>query len=91
MSNFELDSILTAYFNDYKNTWEQTRLIAYVTASCFASKELTPQDIIKFNWETKPQETITPEEIEQRKQAMFNRLKENFDPTKIALPKDITS
>jgi len=75
MSSFELDSILISINNNYKNVWEQTRFIAYIQASCFATKDLKPTDLIKFNWDTELTENqnniISIEEIEIRKQAML--------------------
>jgi hypothetical protein len=89
MSPFELDAILTQYFNIYKNHWEQTRFISYITASCFASKQLTPQDIIKFSWDVEDQpEQLTPEQIEARKTAMFKHLQNNYHNSKPAKLKD---
>lgn len=80
MNQFELEAILNQYFNQYKNQWEQVRFISYVTASCQSTKQLAPQDIIKFDWE-KEVEKVSPEEIEKRKKELLDfateRIKNN--------------
>lgn len=67
----ELDAVLNQFSNNYKNQWEQVRFISYIQASCFASKGLKPQDLIRFTWEQEQQEILTPEEFEVRKKQML--------------------
>lgn len=42
----------------YKDSWEQSRMIAYIIAQCNSTKKLNPADIMKFYWE-KPDEDVT--------------------------------
>ncbi|MEG0796688.1 MAG: hypothetical protein RR397_09335 [Odoribacter sp.] len=52
MLSYELDAIIEGYQNKHKQSWEQARLIAYVTAQVNSSKKLNPSDIITFNWDS---------------------------------------
>lgn len=72
MQPYELAPLLDANYNRYKNQWEQVRFITYVQAQTQSDKKLTPQDIIRFNWEQEEVEEVTPEELQQRKQAMLD-------------------
>lgn len=51
MQFYELDSILDSYYMRNKDSWEQARLIAYMTARVNSKGDLSPTDIIKFHWE----------------------------------------
>lgn len=86
MSYFEVDAALNGYFNQYKNNWEQTRLIAYITASCYASKQLKPTDIIKFSWDIDEEVKISPEELQQRKDEMLKHVQQVYSNKNISTP-----
>jgi hypothetical protein len=71
MSFFEADMLLMQYYKQYKNTWEQTRLIAYYCAAPFTKIKL--KDVIPFSWDSEDKhEEIPPEELEQRKQYLID-------------------
>jgi hypothetical protein len=71
MTWFELDAVLQQYYNQYKNQWEQTRLVAYYCAAPFAKLSMT--DIIRFAWDKKESD-IKPEELQQRKEVLLQAL-----------------
>ena len=57
MEFYEIDSLLDSYYLKHKDSWEQARLIAYMTAQVNSKNTLQPEDIIKFSWEK--EETTT--------------------------------
>mgnify|MGYP005901341263 CR=1 FL=1 len=61
MQFYELNTILSSLNKSIKNTWEQTRMIAYTIAQCNSTKQLKPTDILKFDWDNNDhkQEIIT--------------------------------
>lgn len=51
MQFYEIDSLLDSYYLKHKDSWEQARLIAYMTAQVNSKNTISPEDIIKFHWE----------------------------------------
>lgn len=48
---YEVRSLLQySYYRD-KESWEQSRLIAYITAQTQSTKRMKPTDIMTFPWE----------------------------------------
>jgi hypothetical protein len=78
MQVYELYPLLNNIFNKNKESWEQTRLIAYLIAQTNSTKHLKPSDILKFGWdcnETEEKETsISNEEITRLKNKATNYL-----------------
>ena len=67
---YELNTILSSLNKSVKNTWEQTRMIAYIIAQCNSSKQLKVTDILKFDWDNDnhdKQEIITQEDVARLK------------------------
>jgi hypothetical protein len=62
MSASEVDAIITAYNNTYKNTWEQFRYVAFINAAVNSDKINKPQDLLKFSWEADEKPALTKEE-----------------------------
>jgi hypothetical protein len=51
MQMYEVRSLLQySYYRD-KESWEQSRLIAYITAQTQSTKRIKPTDIMTFPWE----------------------------------------
>lgn len=51
-----------------RESWEQTRIVAYVIAQANSTKDLEPSDVLCFPWdekEEKGQTTVTDEEMER--------------------------
>lgn len=51
MSSQEYDVVIKSYNEAYRNSWEQTRFIAYVIAASFSEKIKKLQDVLKFTWD----------------------------------------
>lgn len=66
MQMYELPALLNNLYKRNKDSWEQTRLIGYITAQVNSTKKLNITDIIKFGWEAEVKETgISNAEIER--------------------------
>lgn len=48
---YEVKAIMDYEYLSHKDSWEQSRLIAYMVAQCNSTKQLQLQDILKFYWE----------------------------------------
>ena len=72
MQPYELAIICESLHLRVKDSWEQARMIAYVTAQVNSTKKMKPTDIIAFGWE---------KESEQPKQ-IINYTKEDFERIK---------
>lgn len=80
MKPYELSIICDSLHLRHKESWEQARMIAYITAQANSKKKLKPTDIIKFEWD-KTQEkkesshTYTFDEVEKIKAVALEREK----------------
>ena len=83
MKPYELQIICESLHLRTKDSWEQSRLIAYLIAQTNSKKKLKPTDVIKFPWENDKQETqatkqnkpLTLEDVEQIKLLALQREK----------------
>ena len=71
MSGFEVEALLNGHFEHYKNTWEQVRMLCYITAQCQSTKPIKPQDILSFAWDS-VESNVHPDNIEDLKKNMAN-------------------
>jgi hypothetical protein len=62
MQFYEVDSLLDSYYLKHKDSWEQARLIAYMTARVNSKGDLSPDDIMKFHWEKDDKPIINEQE-----------------------------
>ena len=51
MQMYEVRAIMKYQHLAQKDSWEQSRMIAYITAQCNSTKKLNPSDIISFQWD----------------------------------------
>lgn len=51
MQMYELEPLMSNIHKKNKESWEQTRLLAYITAQVNSTKKLKPTDIISFSWD----------------------------------------
>lgn len=72
MSAYEIMSIMEYSYYKERETWEQTRLLAYLLAQTHSSKKLKLTDIMEFEWELKAQmeqqykgTTVTEEDVKE--------------------------
>ena len=70
MEMFEIRSIIKHKHLKYKESWEMTRFVAWITAQVNSTKQIELQKVLKFPWEKETEEknTITKEEIEALKE-----------------------
>lgn len=74
---YEIKTLLANSYQINRDSWEQTRLIAYIMAQTNSKKRLKPTDILSFPWEEEQKEhikTISDSDI-QRLQNRANYLK----------------
>lgn len=66
MEMFEIRSIIKHKHLKYKESWEMTRFIAWITAQVNSTKHIELHKVLKFPWEkdTEEKNSITKEEIE---------------------------
>ena len=55
---YELEPLVSSIYRKNKESWEQTRLLAYITAQVNSTRKLQPSDIVSFSWD---EETTTGE------------------------------
>ena len=57
-----------------RNSWEQTRLLAYIGAQTHSTKKLDITDIIQFKWDEKQQKNIeiSTEDVKRLKEKAKN-------------------
>lgn len=71
MEFYEIDSLLDSYYLKHKDSWEQARLIAYMTAQVNSKNTLQPEDIIKFSWEKDDKTTTKSVGVLSREEQLF--------------------
>ena len=57
-----------------RNSWEQTRLLAYISTQTHSTKKLDITDIIQFKWDEKQQKNIeiSTEDVNRLKEKAKN-------------------
>ena len=87
---YEVQNLLECIPYADRPQWEQTRLKIFSTASMFSKSQLSVRDIMKFPWESEPDEpepdTAPPTDTERerlKRQAdqIIKNMKENPDGT----------
>lgn len=53
MQEYEIEPMMKYLWKKNKQAWERTRLEGYITAQVNSSKKITPNDIVKFDWDKK--------------------------------------
>lgn len=69
-------------YSDYssRDSWEQSRLVAYLIAQVNSTKKLRPTDILKFKWDDEEHIGISNDEIERlRNKAKTYEQNKNID------------
>lgn len=59
MQQYEIKPLVKYLHLKNKESWEQTRLLGYITAQGNSTKKLKPTDIIKFPWDEQGKESDT--------------------------------
>jgi hypothetical protein len=66
MSSIEMYWLSEASFNNYKEDWERTRQICFITALSAGSNIKNSRQLMPFPWDIQP-EPLTPQQIEDSK------------------------
>jgi len=77
----EFNALQKYYNNKNREDWERLRLIGYWIIQSQSTKALTPQDIIRFEWEK--EEELTGEEIREIAINELERVKPLFNGKEI--------
>lgn len=76
MNFYEIEALLDNLWMKNKESWEQTRVQAYITAQTQSTKKIDMNDMMSFPWEKKVEKVEdTPEDIEM----MMKEMKEMED------------
>ena len=51
MQMYELEPLISNLHRKDRNSWEQARMISYIIAQTNSTKQLSPTDIMKFDWD----------------------------------------
>lgn len=71
MKFYEIEALLENLWMKNKESWEQTRVQAYITAQTQSTKKIDMNDMMSFPWEKKVEKVEdTPEDIEMMRKEM---------------------
>lgn len=71
MKFYEIEALIENLWMKNKESWEQTRVQAYITAQTQSTKKIDMNDIMSFPWEKKVEKVEdTPEEIDMMRKEM---------------------
>lgn len=71
MNFYEIEALLENLWMKNKESWEQTRVQAYITAQTQSTKKIDMNDMMSFPWEKKVEKIEdTPEDIEMMRKEM---------------------
>lgn len=71
MNFYEIEALLENLWMKNKESWEQTRVQAYITAQTQSTKKIDMNDMMSFPWEKKVEKVEdTPEDIEMMMKEM---------------------
>ena len=74
MQMYEVKAVLESLQYKNKTSWEQARMISYIIAQTNSTKQLSPTDIMKFDWdEAKEKDTSISKDDIARLQAKANQ------------------
>lgn len=62
MELYEVKAVMDYEYLAYKDSWEQSRLVAYMIAQTNSTKRLKLTDILEFQWEDKNADTAISNE-----------------------------
>lgn len=80
MEMYEVRGLLKFQYYGAREDWEQTRLIAYMTAAVNSKKKLRLTDIMKFPWEEETSDAntdISNSDVERLRKKAEQYLKNN--------------
>lgn len=75
---YEIQPLINNIHKKNKDSWEQTRLLGYITAQIGSTKKLKLTDILQFPWDEDQEDSntsITDSDIERLRSKAKNYLK----------------
>ena len=72
MKFYEIEALIENQWMKDKESWEQTRLQAYITAQVNSTKKIEMSDLLTFPWE----KDIKVEDTQEDKEALMKEIKE---------------
>lgn len=72
MERYEIEALIENRWRKNRESWEQARILGYVTAQCQFTKPLNPKDILTFPWEK--MEVV--QDTQEERDALFKEMKE---------------
>lgn len=80
MTQQQVQAVLNRYYSHYKDTWEQTRFIAYVSAKVAGAGFKQPSDLMKFTWDTEEAApVINKQELADTRAYFMEMMKDKSD------------
>lgn len=73
MQIYEIEALVENIWMKSKESWEQARLQAYVTAQCQSTKKMEIKDLMTFPWENADNEKI--EDTKEEREALMREMK----------------
>lgn len=69
MAMYEIEPLVSSLLLRHKESWEQTRILAYILAQVNSTKKLKPTDILSFTWDKEEvgNTAISNEDVERLK------------------------
>lgn len=72
MQTYEIEALLENIWMKSKESWEQARLQAYITAQVNSTKKIEMSDLLTFPWE----KTQKVEDTQEERDALMKEMKE---------------
>ena len=60
----------------YRERWEHTRFVSYITAQCQSTKKLKMTDIMAFPWDAKQKQRKTVKLSDEKRAEMISKMKQ---------------
>lgn len=76
MNFYEIETLIENLWMKNKESWEQTRVQAYITAQTQSTKKLDPKELMSFPWEGDSQ---TDEITDDERKEILKEMKEMED------------
>lgn len=77
---YEIQAVMNYEYYAHKDSWEQTRLLAYIMAQVNSRKTLKQSDILDFYWEKKEvvDTSNSNSDLERLKKKAQQYIKQNY-------------
>jgi len=75
MTPEEVEAVSAAYYENYKERWEQVRMVNHAIISSQSSKPIKITDVMKFAWD----EDDTPKEVERLDQSEIDKIRKKHN------------